>query len=150
MKRALFQFLNLFMVGIVLISSTGFGLVDQSCRIRGKRTHLVGNEQQTSHPCVGCSQGQRKSVSKPIVKKSTCCDEQSRYENVDFGASLTQHVAKFIKTLADAVLSGVMTVSAWLADWIFNRETSSSVAVFSSPPLPSGRALLALIQSLLI
>jgi hypothetical protein len=151
MKRALFQFLNLFMVGVVLMSSTGFGLVDQSCRMRGKRTHLVGADQQTNQPCAGCSAGQHKLVSKPIVKKSTCCDEQTRYENVDFSASLTQHIAKLIKTITDTLLGGVMMALAWVVNWIFDREASLSIAfASSSPPLPSGRALLALIQSLLI
>ena len=150
MKRALFQLLNLFMVGVVLMSSTGFGLVDQSCRMRGKRTHLISAGQSANQPCAGCPAGQQKRSGKPTIDKSACCDEQTRYENVEFGASLTQHVATFIKTIADTLLGGVIAVLAWLADWIFNREASSSVAVFSSPPLPSGRALLALIQSLLI
>ncbi len=150
MKRALFQLLNLFMVGLVLMSSTGFGLVDQSCRMRGKRTHLVGTEPQTGHLCAGCTESQRKSASKPIVKKSTCCDEQTRYENVDFGSSLTQYVAKFIKAVTDTLLGGVVAILTWVANWVFDRESSSSIALVSSPPLPSGRALLALIQSLLI
>jgi hypothetical protein len=150
MKRALFQLLNLFMVGVVLMSSTGFGLVDRSCQIRGKRTHLVSVIQENSQPCAGCPAGRQRPTSKPTVKKSTCCDEQSRYENVDFGASITQHVAKFIKTITDALFGGVVAVLAWATNWIFDRETSSSIAVFSAPPLPSGRALLALIQSLLI
>lgn len=150
MKRTLFQLLNLFMVGVVLMSSTGFGLVDQTCRMRDKRTHLIGIGQSVNQPCAGCPVSPQQSDRKPTVKKSACCDEQTRYENIEFGASLTQHVAKFIKTIADTLLGGVAAVLAWVADWIFSRETSSSVAVFSSPPLPSGRALLALIQSLLI
>lgn len=132
------------------MSSMGFGLVDQSCRIRGKRTHLVGTEQQTNRSCAGCPEGQRTSVSKPIVKKPTCCDEQTRYENVDFGSSLIQHVAKFLKTAIDTLLGGVVVALTWVVNWVFDRESSSSVALVSSPPLPSGRALLALIQSLLI
>ncbi len=150
MKRALFQLLNLIMVGVVLMSSTGFGLVDQSCRMRGKRTHLVGTEQQTDQACAGCPAGQKSLLVKPIIKKSACCNEQTRYENVDFGASITQHVAKFIKAIADALLGGVVAVLAWVTNWVFDRESSASVALVSSPPLPSGRALLSLIQSFLI
>lgn len=149
MKRALFQLVNLLMVCVVLLSSTGFGLVEHSCQMRGtKKTMVVAFSGVNPRP--GCSaDGQPMPSQQPVVKKADCCQDQSTYENVDSQSSLSQFVAKFVKTVTETVLAGVVAVIAYLTDWIFDRE-SSAMSVAESPPFPSGRDILTLVSSLLL
>ena len=149
MKRALFQLVNLLMVCVVLLSSTGFGLVEHSCQMRGKRTTMVVafSDAKTQ---AGCSaDGQPMPPKQTVLQKTDCCQNQSRYENVDAQSSLSQLVAKFVKTVTEAVLAGVVAVITYLVDWIFDRQASSLLTV-ESPPAPSGRDILTLLRSLLL
>ena len=149
MKRTLFQFLNLLMACVVLLSSTGFGLLEHSCHMRGKKKTMVValTENKTQPGCA--SDNQSATGNQTTVKKTVCCVDEQHYANVDISSSLSQLVAKLVKTLTEAVLTGIVTVFTWLVDWIF-AEDSASVSVFSPPPSPSGRTILTLIQRLLI
>ena len=149
MKRTLFQFLNLMMACVVLLSSTGFGLLEHSCHMRGKKKTMVvaftENKAQT-----GCaSDNQPVADNQTSVKKAACCVDEQHYENIDISSSLSQFVAKLVKLLTEAVLTGIVAVFTWLVDWVF-AEDSASVSVISPPPSPSGRAILTLTQRLLI
>ncbi|AQG82323.1 HYC_CC_PP family protein [Spirosoma montaniterrae] len=150
MKRALFQFLNLMMACVVLLSSTGFGLVEHSCQMRGKKkTVVVAFSDAKTKP--GCAEhSQSAPTNKPAVKKSNCCDEDAYYQNVDVKSSLSQLVAKFVKTVTEAVVAGVAALLAWVLNWVFDREAAISLAGSLSPPPLSGRDILTLIQSFLI
>lgn len=149
MKRTLFQLFNLLMACVVLLSSTGFGLVEHSCQMRGKKTTMVvafsDAKPQTGCPVDGHDMPPRQT----LVKNTACCQDQSSYENVDAQSSLTQLIAKFVKTITETVLAGVVAVIAYLAEWISDRE-SSSLSVFEAPPSPSGRDILTLVSSLLL
>lgn len=149
MKRALFKWFNLLMACIVLLSSTGFGLVEHSCQMRGKKKTMViaFSEVKTKQ---GCSADQQTvSTNEPTVKKMECCQDDQHYENVDISSSLSQLVAKFVKTLTETVFHGVVTVLVWLFDWVFS-DHSSSVSTFLSTPSLSGRDILTLVRCLLI
>ena len=65
MKRTLFQFLNLLMACVVLLSSTGFGLLEHSCHIRGTKKTVVAAFSKTATQS-GCS-----ADNQPIVKGKT-------------------------------------------------------------------------------
>ncbi|WP_020604656.1 hypothetical protein [Spirosoma spitsbergense] len=149
MKRTLFQFLNLMMACVVLLSSTGFGLLEHSCHMRGKKKMMVVafTENSTQPGCA--SDTQPVADDRTTVKKVECCLDEQHYENIDISSSLSQFVAKLVKILTESVLTGIVTVFTWLVDWVF-AEDSASVSVFSPPPSPSGRTILTLIQSLLI
>ncbi|GAB3643701.1 HYC_CC_PP family protein [Spirosoma arcticum] len=148
MKRTLFQLVNLLMVCVVLLSSTGFGLVEHSCQMRGKRTTMVvAFSDAKTQP--GCSADGKPMPSEQIVRKTDCCQNESSYQNVDSQSSLSQLIAKFVKTVTEAVLAGVMVVIAYLAEWIFDQQ-SSALSVVDSPPSPSGRDILTLVRSLLL
>lgn len=154
MKRTLFQLFNVLMACVVLLSSTGFGLIEHTCQMRGKKRMMVTVVSQ--HQKNGCAADRLAGTAKhshdklPALDKAACCDEDQRYENVDVSASLSQLVAKFVKTVTEAVATGVVTMLAWLVDWIFDRESSTPMASASSPPILSGRDILTLVQSLLI
>lgn len=149
MKRTLFQLVNLLMVCVVLLSSTGFGLVEHSCQMRGKRTTMVVAFSDAKAQ-TGCSaDGKSMPSEQTLVKKTDCCQNESSYQNVDSQSSLSQLVAKFVKSVTEAVLAGVMVVIAYLAEWIFDRQ-SSALSVVDSPPSPSGRDILTFVRSLLL
>lgn len=133
------------MACIVLFSSTGFGLIEHSCQMRGKKVRLVSMEQTA---CKGCpNQGHTNPTEGPVIKKTDCCKENSRYENVDFSSSLSQMLAKFIKAVTEAVAVMVTSVIAWLIDWIFDSEAEESLSLSNAPPLAYGRTLLVIVQN---
>ena len=145
MKRALFKILNLLMACIVLFSSTGFGLIEHSCQMRGKKVRMVSNQQTA---CKGCPASSHKNTTDgPVIKKTNCCQEDSRYENVDFTSSLSHLLAKFIKSVTEAIAATVISIIAWLITWIFDREATLTDSLSHSPPPAFGRALLAIVQN---
>ncbi len=149
MKRALFQLFNLLMVCVVLLSSTGFGLVEHSCQMRGKKkTMVVAFSDAKIQP--GCSSDkQPMSANQTVIKKTECCQDETYFENVDVSSSLSQFIAKFVKIAAEGLIAGVSVVLAWVCDLIFAEKTSS-VSTFPSPSSPSGRDILTLVHSLLL
>ena len=149
MKRALFQVFNLLMVCVVLLSSTGFGLVEHSCQMRGKKKTMVVafSDAQTQ---TGCSTDkQAMPTNQTVVKKTECCQDENHFENVDISSSLSQFVAKFVKIVAEAFVAGVAVVLTWICNLIF-AEKASAVSSFPSPPSLSGRDILTLVRSLLL
>jgi hypothetical protein len=149
MKRTLFQLFNLLMACVVLLSSTGFGLVEHSCQMRGKKKTVVVAFSDAKTP-RGCAVDQMAApTDQPTIKKTVCCQDDQHFENVDISSSLSQLIAKFIKSITETVIAGVTAVLAWIAEWIFGGQ-SASIALFSSPPSLSGRDILTLVQTLLI
>lgn len=149
MKRALFQIVNLLMAFVVLLSSTGFGLVEHSCQMRGKKTTVVtAFSDVKTH--TGCDQnGLPMTTNTPVVKKTPCCQDDQTFENVDTKSSLTQFVAKFVKVVTESILAGVTTLLTWVVSWIFDTKTRLTAAL-PSPPSLSGRDILTLVRSLRI
>lgn len=148
MKRVLFPVVNVLMAVVVLISSTGFGLIEHSCQMRGKKiTHVV----LTQQACADCPPTHKTLASdKPTVKKKDCCEDEKRYENVDVTSSLSQLVAKFFKAAVQAILAGVTTLAAALFNWFFSTSVSVVEHSPNAPPAAYGRTLLVLVQSFLI
>jgi hypothetical protein len=150
MKRALFQWFNLLMACIVLLSSTGFGLVDHSCQMRGKKRTIIVAFSDTK-PQKGCAADKQPAppTDQPVIKKTVCCQDDQKYENVDISSSLSQLVAKFVKTVTETVLAGASLAVTWLVEWVFNKESSALAVDVFSPSL-SGRDIITLVRSLLI
>ena len=148
MKRTLFQLFNLLMACVVLLSSTGFGLVEHSCQMRGnKKTMVVAFSEVKSQGCV--SDKQSMPPGQIVIKKTECCQDQQHFENVDISSSLSQFVAKIVKTITETIIAGVVSVMTWLIDLVF-AENASSVSAFSAPPSLSGRDILTLDSKLLL
>ncbi|MBO0929555.1 HYC_CC_PP family protein [Fibrella aquatilis] len=147
MKQVVLRFLHVFMALVVLLSSMGFGLVDHTCQMRGKRTYLI---QQRSKACKVCSSTHEKPLAGPVLKRSACCQEKARYEKIDTGSSLNHVLVKFISVLADAVGPGLSAVFvAFLG--LFSVHTVAPLGAIADPPAPpAGRALLVLVHSFLI
>lgn len=149
MKRALFKWVNLLMACIVLLSSTGFGLVEHTCQMRGKKkTMVVAFSDAKTQP--GCS-SDRQSVptDQTVLSETQCCQDDQQYENITVSSSLSQFVAKFVKSIAETVIHGVVAVMTWLIQLIF-AEKSSTLSAIEVPPSLSGRDIITLVRSLLI
>lgn len=149
MKRTLSQLFNLLMAFVVLLSSTGFGLVEHSCQMRGKKKTVVVafSDMKTQQGCA--IDKQPMPSEQPVVKKTECCQDDQRFENVDISSSLSQFVAKFVKLVAETVVTAVAAVLVWIIDVVF-AERSTSIFSFTSPPSLSGREIITLVRSLLI
>ena len=149
MKRPLFQLFNLLMACVVLLSSTGFGLVEHSCQMSGKKKTVVVAFSDVK-PQTGCAtDGQPMPSKQTVVKKTVCCQNEGSFENVDAQSSLTQLIAKFVRTVTETVLESVVILATYLIEWIFERE-SSSLSTVESPQALSGRDILTLVSSLLL
>lgn len=142
MKNVFSRIFCSFMAVLVLISSTGFGLVEHSCTVKGKRTSLHKSDSSCCNKIP-----QKSSIpQKTTVKKAKCCSEQEKYENVDFASSASQNVAKFVQNGLDWVKVVTVSFVNAIVESIIENISSKKT---SSPP-PSGRQILILIQSFLI
>ena len=148
MKRTLFRTLNVVMAVVVLMSSTGFGLIEHSCQMRGKKITRIGLEQTAF---AGCQTDQKMPVAaKQSIKKTDCCQNEQRYENVDVTSSLSQLVAKFFKVVTESALATITMLVTTLTSWLSSANLSVVEHSPNAPPSAYGRALLAFVQSFLI
>ncbi|MFT4031244.1 MAG: hypothetical protein QM669_02390 [Siphonobacter sp.] len=140
----LFRLFNVFMVFIVLMTSTGFGLVEHTCHVRNKKKiTFITQEEKSCSVCISKSGNSQHTV----LKKQKCCEEKTRYEHVSYTSSLTKLTAKFIKIVVDfAATVSFLFVQAVLSIVLQTATTDSSQAAV---PL-SGRELLSFVQSYLI
>lgn len=146
-RSFLFRLFNLLMAVVVLTTSTGFGLVEHSCLMRGQTTVSI-NQHIALKPCAGCPE-QKTTRAQQNLKKAKCCADRNAYQNVSFTASLVHLMAKSVKAMGDAVISGcVWAVNSFVAA-IMSLLQSTSTAISVAVPL-SGRSLLAFVQSLLL
>lgn len=143
MKKAIFRIFNVLMAAVVLLSSTGFGLVEHSCTVKGKQTslHKIGS------PCCNKTSQKDSSPRKTTLKKSNCCTEKEKYENVDYSSSASQSVAKFVQIGLDWAKTSVNSIFKSILEEILDNISSKKSS--SSPP-SDGRTILIFIQSFLI
>ncbi len=144
MKKNLFRLFNLLMAVIVLLSSTGFGLVEHSCIVKGKQTSL----HKSDASCCGKKNPQTPNQNKTTLKKANCCSEEEKYENVDYSSSVSQIVAKFTQKTIDWVKNTVISFVQVIIETILGIVSSSAQS--TSVCFPSGRAILVFVQSFLI
>lgn len=147
MKTALLRFLHLFMAVIVLLSSMGFGLVEHSCQVQGKRVYSI---YRAKPGCQLCKAQTSAATKTPTIRRTDCCKDEARYSRVEATSSLSQLLAKFIKSLSETVGAGVAAVSAVLYGNLLGFLTHIPAVYYESPPPLAGRALLAFVQTYLI
>ena len=147
MKAALIRLLHVFMAVVVLLSSMGFGLVDHTCQMRGKRTYLI---HQHSKACKVCPAEAVDKATGPTIKRTACCVEKARYEKVDVGSSLSHGLAKLINVGTETFGAGFAAVFTALFGLFVFHAAALSAAVCDPPAPPFGRDLLVLVHSFLI
>lgn len=144
MKKVLFRIFNVLMAVVVLLSSTGFGLVEHSCTVKGKQTSL----HKSGTACCNKVSHKDNIPQKTTVKKSKCCTEEEKYENVDYSSSASQSVGKFVEKGLDWVKVTVISLFKSIVEEILKNISSKNQAV--SPPPSSGRTILIQNQTFLI
>ena len=144
MKKAIFRIFNVLMAVVVLLSSTGFGLIEHSCTVKGKQTSLHKSESA----CCGKTQKKDASPEKTTIKKSKCCSEEEKYENVDYASSASQSVAKFVQKSVNWIKATLISFVKAVVQEVLDNVSSKNQS--SSPPQSNGRTILVMIQSFLI
>lgn len=148
MKLAFIRFLHLFMAVVVLLSSMGFGLVEHSCQLRGKRVYSVHDDTQPG--CTLCQVRTQAPEQTPTVNRTDCCKDETRYSKVDTTSSLSHLTAKSIKAVSHRFGAGTTAVLVALFNSTFVQQTHVLLADYASPSPPAGRHLLAFVQSFLL
>lgn len=147
MKKELSRLFNVIMAVVVLLSSTGFGFVEHSCVVKGKSISLHKNgdlccaAKNTKHTPLNSKHA--------LVKKSACCTEEEKYENIEYSSSVSQLVAKFTQSSLDWFKATFNDLLKTIIETIFDSQ-SSSLARSTSPPTPEGRDIVTANQSFLI
>ncbi|GAB3508154.1 HYC_CC_PP family protein [Emticicia fontis] len=147
MKKALFRLFNIMMAVVVLLSSTGFGFVEHSCIVKGKTTSL----HKKGDLCCVIKDGKHFPLNNKnaVIKKTSCCTEEEKYENVEYSSSASQLVAKFTQSTLDWFKATVHEMVKTIIETIFKSQ-NSSLATTTSPPDLNGRAIIITKQSFLI
>lgn len=142
------------MATLVLVSSTGFGLIEHRCMMRGMTMKFVSEkkadscEKKVVFSCCAKSKALKES-GKTFFKKTDCCKDQQKFEKVDVVSSLAQLHAKALKMIADGDLWSVQSFVFLSQEWIYPPARSSSYPIsFSS--LFYGRSMLSFVQAFLI
>lgn len=145
MKKLLFKILNVFLAVVVLLSSTGFGLVEHSCTVKGKTTSL---HKSKTFCCAKHSSKAPTKQNQTQLKKGACCSEDQRYENVEYSSSLSQITAKFVQKTIDGLKAVVYEFVVKVLETIYgNSEQAKSD---TQKPQQSGQDIRILNQSFLI
>ncbi|WP_028668646.1 HYC_CC_PP family protein [Runella zeae] len=147
MKHTFRKYFTIFMALVLLTASTGFGVIEHHCMMRGKSLHLAAINQ---HPSDSCQHSSRKAAisAQAAIQKQDCCEEVRSYENVEVSSSLIQWIAKFLQVATDAVIGALVAVFQALAELLFPSASSALSSSFSS--IFHGRSLLVFVQSFLI
>jgi hypothetical protein len=148
MKTTLRNYFTILLALLILTASTGFGVIEHHCMMRGKSLHLAALQKEGAK---GCQQEHSKSpISyKTSLQKQACCDDDQSYENVDVSSSLAQWVAKILKVASDAVIGAFIAVFKAIIS-LFSSGADSSAHLSSFSSLFHGRSLLSFVQSFLI
>lgn len=106
MKNIKSRILLVFLANLILFNSFGFGLVEHSCSMRGKKTYSF----ITKESCKGCDKHHNKHSGKTVVSKAKCCeDKQIEQENIS--KSIVNITGKFVKSTAEFIVNSVVWVA---------------------------------------
>jgi hypothetical protein len=145
-----YRLLAVIMAFVVLLSSTGFGLVEHSCMMRGKSVELAALK-KASTGCKACKpvtvSGDRTAFSLQFKNKA-CCEENHKFQKLEV-VTFSTSTAKILKDGPWAVAT-YPYAGSHLGQ--FSLLLSSSFSSSFPPFFPKfyGRSMLAFVQSFLI
>ncbi|GHB78543.1 HYC_CC_PP family protein [Persicitalea jodogahamensis] len=151
-KSKPYRFFAIFMAILVLISSTGFGLVEHSCMVRGKSVELAALKKEDAS-CQACKPAvaSETRTNPPLqFKKKACCEENHKYQKLE-ALSASSPTVKLIKVLpfTPAITkSRSINFASYAVDLLGVRGVLSAFPSFSSKFY--GRTMLSFVQSYLI
>ncbi len=76
---------------LVLLTSTGFGMVEHWCQMRGHTKALLVAQKECPKPCHQTDEGSIPVSNGPIVKKQPCCKTTLSYEHLDVSSFVTDY-----------------------------------------------------------
>jgi hypothetical protein len=123
MKAMFRQLLAIFLMGVIFITTTGFGLLEHSCLMNGKKSASVLEK----HACCPKKNNASDGTDTSVIKPAVCCESQANIANVDL-APVVAKVANFLEKTFFTVLETVvrMFVSAMqTAEAVLNSSDSS-------------------------
>ena len=139
MKIRLARIFCLLMAMQVLFMSTGFSMIEQYCRIKGKQTFIF------TKPSKCCANKIKPTTQSntPAIKKKKCCEERTTFLKITPNASLSHDVAPgFVHHDWIDITPNISFHSTWAS-----AVASFHLPHFYSPAPPlSGRNLLVFIQ----
>lgn len=153
-RKKPYRFFAIFMAILVLMSSTGFGLVEHSCMMRGKSVEIAALKKAESG-CKACkpvpASEVRISSSLPVFKKKACCEESHKYHKLEV-VSASSSLGKILKSLPLGAALGEHMGSPLRMFPFFLSCFLPSSGTSSPPLLPKnhGRGMLSFVQSYLI
>jgi len=145
-----YRFFTIIMAMVVLLSSTGFGLVEHSCMMRGKSVAMmaVGDNPKGCHACKPATPSEFRVSSSLQFKAKACCEESQKHQKIEV-VSETASAVKVLKgSPLFAALGEYIGSPLRFVDYILPPFLLSSL-----PPLllkHYGRTMLLFVQSFLI
>lgn len=135
---------------VVLLSSTGFGLVEHECMMRGKTVQLISlGEAQGCQMCTKKTAVAPQKLTTPVFKKKACCEEDQKHHKVEVVSSVSQASAKVFK-VKDIPADVAVQLSFLLAQLEPEATTTASSDLLSFSSRFYGRSMLSFVQSFLI
>jgi hypothetical protein len=150
-SKILHRYFALFMALVVLISSTGVGLLEHECMVRGKSVELIFKKEKKG--CQLCRAPQREvSASsdsrQPVFKKVQCCTESQDLKIVAYQVTLqkdSHYIAFDLNTPSPPPISfGPLTPHELFRSEIVPPLTRAFTSLYH------GRGMLAFLQRYLI
>ncbi|NIJ55766.1 HYC_CC_PP family protein [Dyadobacter arcticus] len=150
MKNNFHRSITIFMAFLVLLSSTGFALIEHECMMKGKLVKLLQEGKSASESSSCCAKSRELKEFKGIfLKKTDCCKESQKFEKLDVTSSGTQVNATLLKVFADIIPWSVKSYAFIQAEWILPSAKLISPDISFSSML-HGRSLRCFIQSFII
>lgn len=151
-KTKPYRYFTILMAFVVLLSSTGFGLVEHSCMMRGKSVALaaVGKADSGCKACKPAAVSEVRKSSALQFKAKPCCVESQKFQKLEI-VSPTTSTVKVFKGLFD----GWRTLGEHVGSplHLLCHSERSRRAPFSSNTFSSllyGRTMLLFVQCFLI
>lgn len=139
------------MAFVVLLSSTGFGLVEHSCMMSGKSVELAALKKESTgcSSCVKKAEVRTEQSSHPVFKTKACCEEDHTFQKLDVVTS-TSSTAKILKNSpqADAISGEALRYLSSFLPFLLPPSSTSSFPPFF--PKFYGRTMLSFVQCFLI
>lgn len=150
MKKSIYRFTTLFMAMLVLLSSTGFGILEHQCLMKGKSIQLISHQKdgtcKIAKASTCCSKAQVSSPTGTYFKKTVCCKDLQKFENLDTSASLSHFASKALKYVSDGLPWIARSVVFIQSEWN-DPAASAHFITHSFSSLLHGRAMLHFIQT---
>jgi hypothetical protein len=116
------RFVTFFLASLILFTSSGFGLVEHSCSLRGKKTYSFVNK----NSCNSCTKHQSKSNQKTSFSRDKCCESKQVEKTQNISESLVNITGKFVKNATDFIAKSASFVFYKAIDVVINFKNNNS------------------------